>query len=592
MRTGLSWPVLKDCFCFLNALFGSVLLFAQGEPHWRLQPPQEICSFCNVDSIQIDGIDGVYFQVGGLLVDSMYINGYPESQLWSDLSDNSQSFFANIEHSYLADLRVEIECPIGQSVVLYEDGGGIGGLADLGIPVLGDGPIIDAIWGTGSTYTWTVAGDNPTMSEASDLEVDGVVLLELPAGQYAPSESFSQLDGCPMNGFWKFRVWDLLGGDNGYIFFWGLDVTTKYIGRVAFGDWLHPHSVCSNDGSIVVHPTEGIAETYTFRLNSGGLLLEQGDWDGSQELVFSGLLPGSYMVEAFLEDSLLDEVAVVLDSEFNPATSSADVLCAIGFDPEFQRNVVLWTKDDTELVASYDVYRESSLTSEFEWVGNVHVDSLSEFVDVSFDPGLSSTRYELVAIDSCGAEIDNFGHHRTIHLQASPGLNGEVNLYWNAYEGIAYPNFSIFRSTDGVAFFQIGTVSNSNLAFTDPNPPSGNKWYQVRINLEEPCEPQRSSMVDYIGSNISDLSAMGIGSYAARDMASTLVSRSDGWGVQWSDAGKGVRLTVFDTTGRKIHEQTERVGSGEVPLVLPSGMFIIQVLDLHTGYIQVHRGVF
>lgn len=574
-----------------NLLFGAMCISAwvsaQTPMVWQLNAPPEICDYCNVDSVLIGNEKPVY-QFFGQLHDTLLMAGYEVGAVWEDLAPENQKVFVNMEHSWLGDLQMEVECPNGQAVILHPYPNQ-GHTANLGLPFNYPNGWVGVEPGSGMSYSWTPSPTFGTMSnEALGLPIDQVLI----SGSYQSHESLSLLDGCPMNGVWRFRVRDYLGSDNGYLFSWGIDQTTEYLGTVAIGSIDHSPAFCFDVGSIVVHPTGGIAETYTFRLNSGGLLLEQGDWDGSEELVFSGLLPGSYTVEAFLEDSLLDEVAVVLDSEFNPATSSADVLCAIGFDPEFQRNVVLWAKDDTELVASYDVYRESSLTSEFEWVGNVHVDSLSEFVDVSFDPGLSSTRYELVAIDSCGAEIDNFGHHRTIHLQASPGLNGEVNLYWNAYEGIAYPNFSIFRSTDGVAFFQIGTVSNSNLAFTDPNPPSGNKWYQVRINLEEPCEPQRSSMVDYIGSNISDLSAMGTGSDAARDMASTLVSRSDGWGVQWSDAGKGVRLTVFDTTGRKIHEQTERVGSGEVPLVLPSGMFIIQVLDLHTGYIQVHRGVF
>jgi len=592
MRSRLRFQDVKGFLSIILCLSAYGSLFAQTEPYWRLQPPREVCNVCSLDSIQIVGNEGTYYQVGGVLVDSLNVNSYPDGELWSDLSVNSQKVFVNLEHSYLADLLIELECPNGVSVVLYEDGAGIGGMADLGVPILGEGPGFDGIWGTGFTYTWIDSGDYPTMSEASDVEVNGIVLLELPAGLYAPVESFNQLNGCPLNGLWKFRIWDLLGGDNGYVFFWGFDEMTKFIGRVASGELDNPVSVCIDDGSITVNPAEGIADTYTFHLNSGGSLLQQGDWDGTEELIFSGLLPGSYAVEAYLEDSLLDEVAVVLDAEFNPANSSADVLCAIGFDPELQRNVVLWAKDDTELVASYDVYRESNVTSEFEWIGNVHVDSLSEFVDVSFDPGLSSTRYELVAIDSCGAEIDNSGHHRTIHLQASQGLNGEVNLYWNAYEGVAYPNFSIFRSTDGATFFQIGTVSNSNLAFTDPNPPSGNKWYQVRINLQEPCEPQRSSMIDYIGSNISDLTALGLAVNATRDFSTSLVAGPEGWTVLWGDAQQGVKVTVFDAVGRSIFEQSERLLSGEIPLHLHSGTFLIRVLDLQSGAFQVHRGIF
>jgi hypothetical protein len=560
---------------------------------WHLELPPEICNVCNVDSVPMEGGEPPYQLIIGQLHDTLLISGYEDGAVWEDLAPENQIVFANMEHSYLGDLQIEVECPNGYVAVLHEYTGNFpGGFLDLGLPFFYEEWVFEGSEaGIGLAYTWTDLSGYPTMSFAAN-SMQEEWWGGLPSGNYQPDQSLESLNGCPMNGVWRFRVRDYLGGDNGYLFSWGIDETTKYLGTVAIGSIEQSPALCFDDGSITVNPAEGIADTYTFHLISGGSLLEQGNWDGTEELIFSGLLPGSYAVEAYLEDSLLDEVAVVLDAEFNPATSSADVLCAIGFDPELQRNVVLWAKDDTELVASYDVYRESNVTSEFEWIGNVHVDSLSEFVDVSFDPGLSSTRYELVAIDSCGAEIDNSGHHRTIHLQASQGLNGEVNLYWNAYEGVAYPNFSIFRSTDGATFFQIGTVSNANLAFTDPNPPSGNKWYQVRINLEEPCEPQRSSMIDYIGSNISDLTALGLAVNATRDFSTSLVAGPEGWTVLWGDAQQGVKVTVFDAVGRSIFEQSERLLSGEIPLHLHSGTFLIRVLDLQSGAFQVHRGIF
>ncbi len=41
---------------------------------------------------------------------------------------------------------------------------------------------------------------------------------------YLPYTTFSELTGCPLNGIWKVRVYDVWGGDNGWIFSWTLDL--------------------------------------------------------------------------------------------------------------------------------------------------------------------------------------------------------------------------------------------------------------------------------------------------------------------------------------------------------------------------------
>ena len=45
---------------------------------------------------------------------------------------------------------------------------------------------------------------------------------KLPPGTYAAADPWTQLDGTPLNGQWKFVVTDLWPADNGFLFSWSI----------------------------------------------------------------------------------------------------------------------------------------------------------------------------------------------------------------------------------------------------------------------------------------------------------------------------------------------------------------------------------
>jgi gliding motility-associated-like protein len=119
----------------------------------------------------------------------------------------------NMEHSYLGDLNISIQCPNGSQTVLkpYPGGGG----TYLGEPIDNDS---DLTPGVGYEYFFTE--NSPTYGTMLD-EAGGVSTL--PAGSYTPEESFANLIGCPLNGEWCIVITDNLSIDNGYIFQWGMN---------------------------------------------------------------------------------------------------------------------------------------------------------------------------------------------------------------------------------------------------------------------------------------------------------------------------------------------------------------------------------
>jgi hypothetical protein len=90
------------------------------------------------------------------------------------------------------------------------------------------------------------------------------------------------------------------------------------------------------------------------------------------------------------------------------------------------------------------------------------------------------------------------------------GINGEVNLSWNAYEGFSYPTFDILRSVNGSPFTSIAQISSNSNTYSDINPPVGIKNYMISIDIPNGgCSPNKS-----YGSTISNRISVGTASLA------------------------------------------------------------------------------
>ena len=170
-----------------------------------------------------------------------------------------EHFRVNMEHSFLGDLDVTVICPNGQTMLLsaYPGPG-----TSLGIPIFGRQPPDP---GTGYDYFWS--DDAPLGTWSNEPGVGGT----LPSGTYTAETSWSQLDGCPINGAWELEMCDLWASDNGFVFDWGIDF--------ADGLWWSSSECCDFD--------------------------EDGICDDEDDCVFCGCTDGSalnYDAEALVEN--------------------------------------------------------------------------------------------------------------------------------------------------------------------------------------------------------------------------------------------------------------------------------------------------
>jgi gliding motility-associated-like protein len=170
---------------------------------WTALPPQVVAGETYL-------ADGAGFSYSTSLVFDFF-----EADATLDDCSDLYSVFVNMEHSYMGDLGLLITCPDGTFVNLVEWGTNGGGSTFLGEAI--DDESTTA--GVGYDYYWSPDATNGTWGENA-----GGFGGSLASGTYEAAGDLCDLVGCPLNGEWTFTVTDNLAIDNGYIFYWGLEL--------------------------------------------------------------------------------------------------------------------------------------------------------------------------------------------------------------------------------------------------------------------------------------------------------------------------------------------------------------------------------
>ncbi|MEM6725520.1 MAG: proprotein convertase P-domain-containing protein, partial [Bacteroidota bacterium] len=186
------------------------------------------------------------------------------------------SVCVNIEHSYMRDIEVVLECPDGTEVILQNQINA-GPEIFLGIPNENDGgnpfdPTTNPP-GTGFDYCWTPTSTNGTWTQFG--VASGLQTLP-PDIDYSSFEPLDGLLGCPLNGDWILRVTDNFGIDNGWIFSWEINFNPAlfpavevFEPEIASAGWISDGSTVFSDSltTIVAPLTPGTA-SYTFEVTN------------------------------------------------------------------------------------------------------------------------------------------------------------------------------------------------------------------------------------------------------------------------------------------------------------------------------------
>ncbi len=241
---------------------------------------------------------------------------------------------------------------------------------------------------------------------------------------------------------------------------------------------------------------------------------------------------------------------------FNLGTSSQVVpLCLVTIDSLSTNTIVVWEKTGIGAeVDSFRVYREVA-TNVYSNIASVSNDSLSEYHDYSANPNVTSYKYKLATLDTCGGISPLSDFHNSIHLQ----YLGYGNLQWTLYdiENAANPvNVYIVTRDDNNTgnFLPISTnIPGSNNTYTDLNYLSfPNAAYRVDVSWSISCNPTRNSstpssniVLQDRNASVSELDAANLVSIYPNPFTSqTTISFEE------SQSNTGIKIT--DVLGKEI----------------------------------------
>ena len=316
-------------------------------------------------------------------------------------------------------------------------------------------------------------------------------------------------------------------------------------------------------------------------LNAGGSFTSYSWSNGSTSQTITVSQTGTYSVTVHGTDGCIynDNQSVNTNTTFTGQT-----VCIVSVDQATGKNTVVWEKTGGLGIDSFKVYRETSITGVYQLIRQQPFGNFSTYTDGQSNPQQSSDRYVVTVVDACG-ESPYSAAHRTIHLTSNVGINNEVNLIWNAYEGFTYPSFNIYRGSSLLNMQLLTQVSSGTFSYTDLIPPAPPLYYEIEVVNPQGCVPTAKTD-DYSSSlsNIIQLNALSIEENKP-DIISVYSYVNDANGqtvlhINFSKQPSG-SLKVYDVSGREVFAVDNVITTEiQLPNTLSKGVYIA---DVNTG---------
>ncbi len=352
---------------------------------------------------------------------------------------------------------------------------------------------------TGSSLSGQVAGtDSVTVTDACGQTITLTYVIGEPA---LFSVSITTTDATCYNFGDGSATANVSGGTAPYIYLWNTGHNTSMVSGLFDGSY--SVSVTDSNGCFasnfafvnepdellmsfdVVDATCNGADGEIIAMTSGGTMPYNYSWIGSASLTdtVTNATEGVYTLNLTDNNGCISIDSVVVGTRVDPVE-----LCVVTVD-SLNRNVLSWAKASAGNVNGYKIYR--NIAGTYTQVGYRDQDSLSYYIDTDFgvDPGVTSYRYKISVLDTCGNESDLSDFHETIHLTSNVGVGGEVNLIWDNYEGFAFGFYYILRdSTFSNTWQIIDSVSFTNFTYTDFSVPSIGAVYAIQVATPALCD--------------------------------------------------------------------------------------------------------
>lgn len=235
--------------------------------------------------------------------------------------------------------------------------------------------------------------------------------------------------------------------------------------------------------------------------------------------------------------------------------AAASQICLAGYNVATGRNKFDWVLNFDGGTRYYNIYKETT-------GGNkVLIDTVNytsyyryEYIDGHSSPDSVAEKYFITTVDSCGNESPFGVGHKPILLTFSRA-SAANQLNWQAYEGMTFSKYYIYRGTNKNNLLLIDSVNFSSLSYSDNTTQS--YYYQVQVKKNWPCYAI-NSYIGVSGSNIAGGSPATYVSNTESFLESISVYPNPSEGIltcELPDVSADCRIKVMDMAGRCVYDQ-------------------------------------
>lgn len=252
---------------------------------------------------------------------------------------------------------------------------------------------------------------------------------------------------------------------------------------------------------------------------------------------------------------------------------------------ENNNNIVVWEKPVSEEITHFDIYRESDVANEYEYIDSVAYDDIAIYTDLISNPSKKAYRYKISTNVKYGYDVMS-NEHKTIHLTINKGTGNNWNLIWSHYEGLSISTYKLYRGDDENSMEFLTDIAGNLNSYTDAAPSDGDFYYQIEMIVPEACNPEVAKPIlkGLSTENSYTSTKSNVVNTAIVTRGSKDVTREMGWiypnpvkntlYVNYAEALSGYE--IFSMHGILIHQGT--------------GNSTIDVSDLQTGlyYLRIY----
>lgn len=369
------------------------------------------------------------------------------------------------------------------------------------------------------------------------------------------------------------------GGTQPYTYQWNDagNSTTATIGSLCPGNYLFSVTDAKNcstfANAVITEPAAlalstatapaqcGMANGAASAAVTGGVPPYAYAWSsGSLNDTASSLLAGTYTVNVLDANNCPISSAVTLG-----LTTPAPDICLVTVDSLSTHNILVWDKTPFTNIDYFNIYRED-ITNSYSLIGAVDYDSLSEYHDYDMnmaDPNITTKRYKISAVDTCGNESNKSNYHNTIFISQNNGT-----FTWNTYtiQNSANPVTSYRLMRDDFAtgnWQQIGTTAGTQNVLNDPNYATYQNTADWRVETiwNISCTSTVRKPLDVMGavvkskSNITNNRVAGTHELAAGAFAIYPNPASEAFTILLTGAQHATAVEIINSLGQVVHKE-------------------------------------